>query len=66
MIFEVPVIGVFTKYDQFKLNVEMELEDHGDPDGLGTAAPERRFREHYLYHIGDGARFVQLESVSRD
>ena len=62
--FEVPVIAVFTKYDQFKRNVQMELEDHGDPDGLGS--PERRFREHYLCHLGDGARFVKLESVFRD
>ncbi|KAF8960039.1 hypothetical protein BDZ97DRAFT_1357343 [Flammula alnicola] len=61
----VPVIAVFTKYDQFKLNVEMELEDHGDPDGLGTAAPERRFLEHYLCHLGDGARFVQLERMHK-
>jgi len=61
----VPVIAVFTKYDQFKLNVEMELEDHGDPDGLGTAAPEIRFREHYLCHLSDGARFVQLERMHK-
>lgn len=59
----VPVIAVFTKYDQFKLNVEMELEDHGDPDGLGSTAPEKWFWEHYLYHLDVGARFVQLESA---
>jgi hypothetical protein len=61
----VPVIGVFTKYDQFKRNVKMELEDHGDPKGLGTAAPEIRFREHYLCHLGDGARFVRLERMHK-
>jgi len=61
----VPVIAVFTKFDQFKLNVEMELEDHGDPDGQGTAAVEIRFREHYLCHLGDGARFVQLERMHK-
>ena len=25
----VPVIAVFTKYDQFRLSIEMNLEDHG-------------------------------------
>jgi hypothetical protein len=59
--FEGPVIGVFTKYDQFKLNVEMDLED--DPDRLGSVTPETMFREHYLCRLGDGARFVQLESA---
>ncbi len=59
--FVVPVIGVFTKYDQFKLDVEMDLED-GGIDGLET--PETRFEKYYLCHLG-GARFVQLESVFR-
>jgi hypothetical protein len=61
---------VFTKYDQFKQNVEMDLEDEsdhesddGDPAWLGTV--EKRFDEHYLCHLGAGARFVQLESAFR-
>ena len=57
----VPVIGVFTKYDQFKLDVEMDMED-GGIDGLET--PETRFEKYYLGHLG-GARFVQLESAFR-
>jgi len=61
--FEVPVIGVFTKYDQFKLNVQMDMEDDADLDRLGI--DEKRFQEHYLCHLGDGARFVQLESAFR-
>jgi hypothetical protein len=60
---EVPVIAVFTKYDQFKVNVQMDLEDDADLDQHGIA--EERFREHYLYPLGDGASFVQLESVYR-
>ena len=64
--FEVPVIGMFMKYDQFKQNIQMELENHGDPDGLESAAPERWFWEHYLCHLANGARFMQLESVFRE
>ena len=59
--FAVPVIGVFTKYDQFKLDFEMDLED-GNTDGLET--PDTRFEKYYLCHLG-GARFVQLERVFR-
>ena len=59
--FVVPVIGVFTKYDQFKLDVEMDLED-GKIDALETS--ETLFKKYYLCHLS-GARFVQLESVFR-
>ncbi|KDR68943.1 hypothetical protein GALMADRAFT_160725 [Galerina marginata CBS 339.88] len=59
----VPVIGVFTKYDQFKKNVEMDLEDHGDCPDLGLV--EKRFDEHYLRPLGDGARFVRLEKMHK-
>ena len=58
----VPVIAVFTKCDQFLRNVKMHLEDYGNPDDNLSDAAERQFNEHYLAHLGDGARFVQLES----
>ena len=61
-LFPVPVIAVFTKYDQFLRNVEMHLEDYGNPDDNLSDAVESQFNEHYLAHLGDGARFVQLES----
>ncbi|PPQ90844.1 hypothetical protein CVT25_007379 [Psilocybe cyanescens] len=52
----VPVIGVFTKYDQFVRNIKMELEDDGDPTRLGhLKVAEIRFRERYLCHLGDEA-----------
>jgi hypothetical protein len=59
----VPVIAVFTKYDQFLRNVEMHLEDYGNPDDNLSDAVDTQFKEHYLAHLGDGARFVQLESL---
>ena len=60
--FKVPVIAVFTKYDQFLHNVRMHLEDFGSPADNISDAAERQFKEHYLRHLGDGARFVRLES----
>ncbi|PPQ85779.1 LOW QUALITY PROTEIN: hypothetical protein CVT25_002841 [Psilocybe cyanescens] len=62
----VPVIGVFTKYDQFVRNIKMELEDHGDPTQLGhLKAAEICFQERYLCHLGDEAKFVQLEKMHK-
>ena len=57
--FAVPVIGVFTKYDQFKVDVEMDKEDKKF-DALEMS--ETLFKKYYLCHLG-GARFVQLESM---
>ncbi|KAF8268217.1 hypothetical protein EI94DRAFT_1578498 [Lactarius quietus] len=54
---DVPVIVVFTKYDQFLRNVKMHLEDYGDslnPDYNESEVAEREFKEHYLLHLGDG------------
>ena len=50
---------MFTKYDQFKVDVEMDKEDE-KIDALET--PETLFKKYYLCHLG-GARFVQLESM---
>ena len=63
--FAVPVIAVFTKYDQFLRNVEIDLEDFLnealDSDILEVA--QKLFREHYLCPLGDGVRFVRLASM---
>jgi hypothetical protein len=40
----------------------MYLEDYGNPDDNISEAVERQFKEHYLRHLGDNARFVRLES----
>ena len=64
--FQVPVIAVFTKYDQFVRNVKMFLEDYGNPDDSISDAVEGQFNEHYLGHLGDGARFARLESPFRN
>ena len=65
---EVPVIIVFTKYDQFLRNVEMHMSDYPDKylgsiHGVSEEA-ERQFQKYYLHCLGDNIRFVQLESES--
>ena len=41
----------------------MNLEDYGNPDANTISdEAERQFKEHYLCHLGDGVRFVRLES----
>ena len=65
MIFQVPVIAVFTKYDQFKRNIKMKLEDegHGPLAGaqLDTEA-ERLFNQYYLASLNGPPPLVRLES----
>ncbi len=65
--FEVPVIAVFTKYDQFFRNVEMHLVDYPNeyPDSNVYEAAEKRFQEYYLHPLGEDVRFVRLESAFR-
>ena len=63
--FQVPVIVVFTKHDQFRRNVAMHLFDYPDeypPGSTISEVAERQFREHYLHPLGDDVRFVRLES----
>jgi hypothetical protein len=59
---------VFTKYDQFKRNIKMHLQDHPNENPDGNAADveaDRRFKNNYLLPLGERARFVRLESVFR-
>ena len=62
--FQVPVIVVFTKYDQFLRNVKDDMLDYPD-DYLNKSVSEvakERFEEHYLYPLGEDVGYVQLES----
>jgi hypothetical protein len=63
---EVPVIVVFTKYDQFLRNVEMQVLDYPKeyPNGDVSEAAGKLFQEHYLDPLGDDVKYVQLESES--
>ena len=64
---EVPVIVVFTKYDQFLRNVEMQMFDFPKefPDNNVSEAAERLFQEHYLHPLGDNVKYVRLQSEFR-
>ncbi|KXN83935.1 hypothetical protein AN958_00799 [Leucoagaricus sp. SymC.cos] len=64
----VPLIAVFTKYDQFKDNIEIRLKRRGVTN-LETEAPteaERVFQEEYLGKLGGTPQFVCLESDAPD
>jgi hypothetical protein len=63
--FQVPVIAVFTKYDQFRRNIKMKLEDQARDIGaqLDTEV-EHVFNQHYLDNLrasGPAPTFVRLE-----
>lgn len=63
--FEVPVVVLFTKHDQYLFNVEMDILDDPDKYPPGTDVfeeAEKRFQEYYLRPLGDDAKYVQLES----
>ena len=56
---------MFTKYDQFRRNVEMDVVDYPDkyPDSNVSQVAEKQFQEHYLSPLGDNVRYVRLERV---
>ena len=64
---EVPVIVVFTKYDQFICNVAMHLYDYPNeyPDSDASEVAEKWFQELYLHPLGNDIRFVRLKSGFR-
>jgi hypothetical protein len=66
MALQVPVIVVFTKYDQFRREIRMKLEDEsrGPADPDDDAEAETIFKERYLANLKGPplAPFVCLES----
>ena len=56
---------MFTKYDQFQRNVEMDVSDYPDKylDGNVSQVAEKQFQEYYLRPLGDDVRYVRLESM---
>ena len=59
----VPVIAVFTKYDQFKRNIKMKLEDEGRGSEIDLdAEAENIFKRHYLASLNGPPPFIRLES----
>ena len=65
--FEVPVIVVFTKHDQFIRNVTIHLSNYPEENpGINVSeVVENLFQEYYVHPLGDGISFVQLRSGFR-
>ena len=65
--FQVPLIAVFTKYDQFKRNIKMKLRDEGRNLEMDLSAEvENVFNQHYLAGLIGPPPFVRLESEGHD
>ncbi|KAI6155976.1 hypothetical protein BKA82DRAFT_4084406 [Pisolithus tinctorius] len=65
----VPVIAVFTKYDQFKLDIQMDLEDESEGNATPTLEDineeaEKIFQDEYWNVIkGSSPKYVRLENM---
>ena len=56
------MIAVFTKFDQFKRNIMIKLEDENRDQAELDAEVANLFRQHYLTSLSGSAPFVRLES----
>ncbi|KAF8272797.1 hypothetical protein EI94DRAFT_1677526 [Lactarius quietus] len=63
----VPIIAVFTKYDQFLRNIGMHLADYPDeyPDRNVSEVAEELFQEYYLHLLGEDFRYVRLQKMHK-
>jgi hypothetical protein len=61
-IFQVPVIAVFTKYDQFKCDIEMRLEDQDRDATQLHVEIDRAFNQEYLANLKGAPPYICLES----
>ena len=59
-IFQVLVLALFTKYDQFKRNVQIKFKDHPETDI--DVEVKRGFEQHYLASLSGPPPFICLES----
>ena len=53
---------MFTKYDQFRRDIRIKLEDEHRDASLVDAEVERVFNEHYLAGLTGPPPFIRLES----
>jgi hypothetical protein len=57
------VIAVFTKYDQFRRDIKIKLEDqHCEQEAELDAEVESVFNQHYLASLTGPPPFIRLES----
>jgi hypothetical protein len=63
-IFQVSVIALFTKFDQFKRDIKMRLEDQDDHPEVHfdfDAEVKRVFEQFYLARLRESIPFICLE-----
>jgi|SRR6267142_5970413 len=61
--FLVPVIAVFTKYDQFRRDIKIKLEDEGRDSEMNIDDEvENLFHQHFLASLRETPPYVRLES----
>ncbi|KAF8264682.1 hypothetical protein EI94DRAFT_439405 [Lactarius quietus] len=60
-----PDRNMFTKYDQFRRNVEMHVADYPNefPGKNESEVTEEQFQEHYLHPLGDEVTYVRLQKM---
>jgi hypothetical protein len=59
---QVPVIAVFTKFEAFRHNIQLDLEDDDQRQQVNPQDEcERIFKAEYLGRLGKGPKFVRLE-----
>ncbi len=63
----VPVIVVFTKYEDFQDNVKLDLEDKGmeASEEAAYAECEKRFKEIYCKDVPGSLAVIKLESENQ-
>ena len=65
--FQVPVIAVFTKFDQFRRNIRMKLQDERCDPGMDlNTEVENVFNRYYLANLNGPPPFIRLESGGHD
>ncbi|KAJ7882019.1 hypothetical protein B0H14DRAFT_1491890 [Mycena olivaceomarginata] len=58
----VPIIAVFTKFEAFRHNIQLDLEDDDERQQVNPQDEcERIFKAEYLGRLGKGPKFVRLE-----
>ena len=59
--FQVPVVAVFTKYDQFKIDTMLKLEDENRYEDDIDKEVENRFEQRYLSGLEGHPLRIRLE-----
>ncbi|KAJ7362942.1 hypothetical protein DFH08DRAFT_683254 [Mycena albidolilacea] len=63
---QVPIIAVFTKFEAFRHNIQLDLKDDHQRQQVNPQDEcERIFESEYLGRLGKGPKFVRLEGMDK-